>query len=488
MKVGDPEVVSIRELARRLLALEGDPAFQGLQAGQERTNLFQIVGTTERERWHSAFWAWVLDPDGSHRLGDFGIKRLLVRCATEDGTIRAVPLQREASESAEWVNWTASNCDHQVLGLREVMSFKVEASIVAPGPRSGYSEVTSRLISVDSSKGRSHSGDDNRFDILIVARGTLARGDSHEELLLFVVAEMKVNAPYKAEQLGRYSQWVHVDPSGSHLKEPTGAVGFRHSFEKLVKQHIEQDRRAQCFGIGIFIDPWNKFRTETPPDRLVPPWSAVTFGDLVEDILEPALKNPDLEENAALLIRTYLDLVADPQMEVLNMPLDEHKKLVDELLDRHPETFRIIAKVLEGSTDGGTKEVGDTISVSLADRQASNRAASLTPADLLDKGMAELGNRLEHIPITVRKLGRKPFEGRLVAKLASGNRSGFQLVEGPEGVELGDELFASTALLKEVYRHFNASYSASGNTGLRFIDGPSEGMTLDEAYSQLRDG
>jgi len=44
------EFPSLQNLARRLLALEADPNFEALRTSQSRTNMFRIVGTTDRER------------------------------------------------------------------------------------------------------------------------------------------------------------------------------------------------------------------------------------------------------------------------------------------------------------------------------------------------------------------------------------------------------------------------------------------------------
>jgi len=42
-------------------------------------NIFKVLGIQTRETRHSAFLAWLLDPDGSHRLGDYFLRRFLSR-------------------------------------------------------------------------------------------------------------------------------------------------------------------------------------------------------------------------------------------------------------------------------------------------------------------------------------------------------------------------------------------------------------------------
>lgn len=41
-------------------------------------NIFKIVGRTHYERWHSCFWGWLFDPNGTHLLKDYAFIRLLL--------------------------------------------------------------------------------------------------------------------------------------------------------------------------------------------------------------------------------------------------------------------------------------------------------------------------------------------------------------------------------------------------------------------------
>ncbi|MCH8093321.1 MAG: PD-(D/E)XK nuclease family protein [Chloroflexi bacterium] len=60
----------------RVNNLVTDPSFLRLAGLSNEPNIFRIVGQSRYERWHSAFWGWLLDPQGSHRLGDFTLSRL----------------------------------------------------------------------------------------------------------------------------------------------------------------------------------------------------------------------------------------------------------------------------------------------------------------------------------------------------------------------------------------------------------------------------
>lgn len=63
--------------SQRLLGLVSDPAFIKFINIQTEPNIFRIVGRAHYEGWHSAFWGWLLDAQGSHLLGDYVLTRLL---------------------------------------------------------------------------------------------------------------------------------------------------------------------------------------------------------------------------------------------------------------------------------------------------------------------------------------------------------------------------------------------------------------------------
>jgi hypothetical protein len=64
--------------------LLNDPLFIEFELDQEAPTIFNAVGRTHTERWHSAFVAWLLDPQGSHGLGDYPLRRFIALLATED--------------------------------------------------------------------------------------------------------------------------------------------------------------------------------------------------------------------------------------------------------------------------------------------------------------------------------------------------------------------------------------------------------------------
>ena len=64
--------------AKRLLNLLSEPQFIQFENTLREPNFFKIVGRSHTERWHSAFWGWLVDPNGSHLTRDFVLKKFLM--------------------------------------------------------------------------------------------------------------------------------------------------------------------------------------------------------------------------------------------------------------------------------------------------------------------------------------------------------------------------------------------------------------------------
>ncbi|MBK9388597.1 MAG: PD-(D/E)XK nuclease family protein [Planctomycetes bacterium] len=69
-----------------LIKLVLDPQFAAFAQQANRPNLFGIVGRTYTETWHSMLLGWLLDPSGTHGLGSFALRRLLLAIAIDEGT------------------------------------------------------------------------------------------------------------------------------------------------------------------------------------------------------------------------------------------------------------------------------------------------------------------------------------------------------------------------------------------------------------------
>lgn len=67
-----------------ILAFLHDPTFVAFELNQEAPTVFNAVGRTFTETWHSALLGWLLDPMGSHQLGLFPITRFLLLLKAQD--------------------------------------------------------------------------------------------------------------------------------------------------------------------------------------------------------------------------------------------------------------------------------------------------------------------------------------------------------------------------------------------------------------------
>ncbi len=67
----------------RLVHLISESDFIRFQHVLNEPNIFKIVGRSHYERWHSCFWGWLLDPNGTHLLSDHALIRLLLLLADE---------------------------------------------------------------------------------------------------------------------------------------------------------------------------------------------------------------------------------------------------------------------------------------------------------------------------------------------------------------------------------------------------------------------
>ncbi|HJX34587.1 MAG TPA: PD-(D/E)XK nuclease family protein, partial [Desulfatiglandales bacterium] len=62
---------------QRLVGLISEPQFIKFESILSEPNIFKIVGRTHYERWHSCFWGWLLDANGSHLLSHYTLARFL---------------------------------------------------------------------------------------------------------------------------------------------------------------------------------------------------------------------------------------------------------------------------------------------------------------------------------------------------------------------------------------------------------------------------
>lgn len=456
---------SQESLASRLLRLEGDPAFQELKKKLSQTNFFRILGAADTERIHSSFWAWVFDPDGSHGLEDFAARRLVTLATDDTGNIVGERLGKERGTTNENINWDSSRGTaggRTTLDLADLIAFQPHTAAAAPSSVTNYSE-----ISVDLSDYSSVEGQRGAMDILVLLQGEEPDPSaSNEYLTLLVGIECKIGAQYDPEQLEKYSAWLHKNPRTSALKDDE----FRERAESIMS-HVEKNP-GPLFSIGFFLSTEKR----KLPEELQSPWNAITYSKLIEFVLEPMLTHPRLDAVAESLIEQYIDLTGSPDNEIFTGTTQMDKKLVKQLLERHENTFQIIAAVLreEGM------EAGEVMEEELTSSADSRKKGSWSPEDLFDVGAASRGDRVVHEP-----KNKAPFDNEIVAELYGNRGNALKLIDAGD-IQI-DEPLASTTLLKRIYKEYGGVYQGSGNRDWTFKTGAFEGLSLREVYDKFEE-
>lgn len=471
---------SVKAFAAALLRLQADPDFLHLDRELTGTNAFRVLGTTFTERWHTAFWAWVLNLDASHGLGDFAIRRLLTLCAQASGRLPAVHLITNTDTGRPvWRRGPAPYGQRSAIDVVDLADWRIEHAVVAPSELTDGAEIGPRT----AAKGRRSASD--RFDVLLAMQGRDPAATGQAPMSLLVVLEFKVNAPYDAQQLQRYGKWLFDAPSARTLQDGQG----RQSFVDALNTLYGRQRRAEggLFALGVFVAKTLVEGGDQPlPRELDPAWASLTYSDLIREVLEPMLQATGLDTSSVDFIRSYIAMAAHPDSNVLKGISEAHRKLAERVVERHRDTFLVIARALMDSSEDSDAETGQAIHASLTVRP---RGKSLTVSTLLELGLATLGNRLRHDPLTPQGCEGPPFAGSVIVRIEAEGRFAFALesVAG-EPVEDFDGRYSATGLLKKLYERYHAKFPANGNSYLTFVDGRSAGLRLADVYDRLRAG
>lgn len=156
--------------SHRLVELISEPQFIKFEHILSEPNIFKIVGRTHYERWHSSFWGWLLDSNGSHLLSDYALIRLLF-LLLDDKCLKA----KKHEDQKLWD--TLPTIDFSDIEVAPNENASVETSVAGIG----------------------------RFDIFLSAK-------FHDSLEhqggLNLLVEMKIDSKPSGEQSKKYADWL----------------------------------------------------------------------------------------------------------------------------------------------------------------------------------------------------------------------------------------------------------------------------------------
>ena len=156
--------------SQRLLELISEPNFIKYYHILSEPNFFTIVGRTHYERWHSCFYGWLLDENGSHLMRDYVLTRFLL--LTYD----------------EHCLKSSNHKDNPLANILPTIEFtNIEAT---------PNEFLSSEISVKNL---------GRFDIFLTADYHNNSGTSGR---LNIVFELKIDSSIDADQSKKYADWL----------------------------------------------------------------------------------------------------------------------------------------------------------------------------------------------------------------------------------------------------------------------------------------
>ncbi len=159
--------------SQRLLELISEPNFIKFFNILSEPNFFTIVGRTHYERWHSCFFGWLLDANGSHLMRDYVLTRFLLLTYDE----RCLK---------------SSNHNKNLLS-KVLPTIEFDNIEVAPN------EYLSSEMSVK---------DLGRFDIFLTADYCNTSGTSGH---LNIIFELKIDSNIDANQSKKYADWLFLN-------------------------------------------------------------------------------------------------------------------------------------------------------------------------------------------------------------------------------------------------------------------------------------
>jgi len=231
-----------------MLALCKLPAYQQLNAYYGQESLFSILGIERNENRHSAFLAWLLNPDASHALKEVPMRQFLALAAAN-------------ADTEDRCYWDSIR-QHLIAGnyQLEVEAIQTEKSIIsfAEDREEEFADVVEK-----SERGSFKTDSQNRFDIWMLVNITFGDDQRQETWTLPIVIENKI---YSKE-------------GNAKDKEHAQTVRYHRAIE-IIKNIVCDNNH--CQPLKVYLSPDN---TNAPTSEAFIP---MTYQQMLDHVILPA--------------------------------------------------------------------------------------------------------------------------------------------------------------------------------------------------------
>lgn len=278
----------------RIHQMVTDPLFVRFHQLVDEPNIFRIVGQKNYERWHSGFWAWLLDINGSHGLGAYPLELFILHALTHD-TVQPKDIDKRRKAFLSTPMWVDN----------AISQFKILPNEHNP------QEFSTKIEN-------SHAF----FDILLDGKTKYedASTNTTKTMSFALLVEMKVKARSTLDQATRYADW----------------------FEK---QYRSQQR------LLVYVLPSNRIRESVEATVGDSRWCIVTYQSLHDDVLSKILSHHKLTDHACWVIGEYIkNLRTERKGETMAITREE-RELARQIFEKYSETLLALQEALQMEGD-----------------------------------------------------------------------------------------------------------------------------------------
>lgn len=248
---------SVEDFEKRLRSLVKSEEFSILEAISSTQNVLTIVGSTYRERWFSAFIAWLINPEQSHGLGSFPLKEFLSLCYFRVKSLKI---------------------DSRLPDYSKIMELDFPSNSIYPDPNFEGKE-----YSLGSGKSKCS------FDVTLMA--AIDRPGGNNGSLLLVI-ENKIRSSEGSEQTEKYANLMF---QGNEQQDESL------KFHQPNNPNTPQQRWT--YRCPVFLTP----NGQEPLDKRFIP---VDYQLLYDELLHPCLTNKNLTSQGKNLIEEFIATLA----------------------------------------------------------------------------------------------------------------------------------------------------------------------------------